>query len=371
MSRYKERSSNVDMPIGFGSNNPVFSMNISNQSRADVNNGRNPKNRPDSPCTIIKGVYYPKPCRLISGTGVGYVQGIGSTAYSSSSVNLLYDVLTENFVRCTDKMQRVVDSQIGSFSTLNFLYELREVGDTFKKLKTPEDFRFIDYQFGIAPLVADIKAALSSYDNAVASLNEKMKKYRSIPCTATYRRTVMKDGHVSYDPGWFHYQQATYRVTTRMSGEIVMDVPIMSQVCPQLYAVLDSLSIDVSASNAWNALPFSWLVDWFVPVGDFLEALPSTMKPLTRFRGCVSHSVFGVSRVFSGRPTEFGESPFYLDGEDIGTLEMSYYNRTAFADPLSSLIRWRMDSLSKPSQVLLLRDILFPADIKRGKSIFR
>jgi len=50
-------------------------------------------------------------------------------------------------------------------------------------------------------------------------------------------------------------------------------LPDMSQVSNQIKAWLDALGVRPNAAIVWNAIPFSFLVDWIVGVGDWLESL--------------------------------------------------------------------------------------------------
>jgi len=162
---------------------------------------------------------------------------------------------------------------------------------------------------------------------------------------------------VSYFFGNGHKQDDSLRVTTRMKGTIEMDIPYLAQANPELFSILDSLAIDPSASNAWNAIPWSWFIDWFVPVGDYLESLPSAMKPLTRFCGTFSHQISSHSLVTSAYT---GPAYFVEPGFAAGQLSAKIYLRDPAFGSTSSLIKWSFGGLSNPAQFAVLRDIMFP-----------
>ena len=52
-------------------------------------------------------------------------------------------------------------------------------------------------------------------------------------------------------------------------------MPDLGLLSNRLKAMLDSLGVRPDASILWNAIPFSFIVDWFFDVGGWLESLSS------------------------------------------------------------------------------------------------
>jgi hypothetical protein len=45
----------------------------------------------------------------------------------------------------------------------------------------------------------------------------------------------------------------------------------------KLYQLMDDLGVELSLSNVWDLIPFSFMIDWFINIGDLLEA-PSALQ---------------------------------------------------------------------------------------------
>lgn len=360
--RYREKTGHEPFVVS-----PTVTRNIAvrHESISDVNNR---KLRPNSPCKHQKVSWSPEPVPTVYGYRDYH------TFHASSFLiyveGLTAPIRADHYDRCIQKMQRLISKQIGGFSTLNFLFELRELPDLVDKIRfAPQNLRYIDYAFGIKPLLSDLRNALDSYNSQVSSFNDKMKKYRSIECNWTKTELIdQPQTYVGFGVGNRHKQSTTARLTTRMRGTVEMSIPLLAQVSPEVFSLLDDIMVDVSASNAWNALPWSWFADWFLPIGKYLEALPSGMKPLTWFNGTISHQI-----TFFGETESVYEGPawYFQSGWPAGKFSGSYYDRIAFSSEVSKMIRWKLSSINNPSQILLMRDIMLPARDKVNPFSFR
>lgn len=132
--------------------------------------------------------------------------------------------------------------------------------------ETPVDKRlanhWLEYVFGWLPLLSDIHDAAELLAESIATRKEPKGS-----CRASGRSTAS----VSYsDPqtGLGHLY-ADYDVsasyTTRVKANYVLDNEARS--------VLSKTGISNPASLAWEALPFSFVIDWFLPVGNYLDSL--------------------------------------------------------------------------------------------------
>lgn len=116
---------------------------------------------------------------------------------------------------------------------------------------SPVRDRYLEYQLGIKPLIIDVGAAA----RALAwSLDRPV--YQKV----TARRT--KKGQWDYDAG----DTARYRGSIVVKGQLV--AILKSQ--PNASHVLGATDIP---SALWERVPFSWIADWFVPIGGYLQGL--------------------------------------------------------------------------------------------------
>lgn len=129
---------------------------------------------------------------------------------------------------------------------------LSPVGDISRELVTREWFasNWLQLQYGWQPLIQDIWAAMQHFSHMRAQ--PEIKKYRA-------SRTVKSVGSV-YAPGWTPEYS---RVYTRKS--IIAKVTHVNQAV--LLGLTDPLSL------AWEKLPYSFVCDWFIPIGNYLQAL--------------------------------------------------------------------------------------------------
>lgn len=120
---------------------------------------------------------------------------------------------------------------------------------------------FLQVQYGVRPLMQDV------YGSA-AALHQKDSGGRH------YRATVFGRARESIDENWFKpsaiYSTVGYPCTVTGAHQCfvrldyVMDNPFL--------ASLASLGITNPASLIWEKIPFSFVADWFLPVGGYLSA---------------------------------------------------------------------------------------------------
>lgn len=125
---------------------------------------------------------------------------------------------------------------------------------------------FLAVQYGVRPLMQDVHGAADA-------LNKRERDGNS------YRATVHGRVGENFDTSWwkssdysglFGYRcQVTesHRVHVRL--DYALDNPLL--------ASLSQLGITNPADLAWELLPFSFVVDWFLPVGNYLNAFDAAL----------------------------------------------------------------------------------------------
>lgn len=135
----------------------------------------------------------------------------------------------------------------------------RTLGISAKKPKRGQDNApalWLEYSFGWAPLLSDIYTMLDNTFMVPAAFVRRV--YRN-----EYPDTFLENTDNTRI-----FRHGTYKVRGVASGIVYVDVPAI-QAASQ-YGITNPLAV------AWEALPFSFVVDWFVPVGDFINSLGAT-----------------------------------------------------------------------------------------------
>lgn len=124
--------------------------------------------------------------------------------------------------------------------------------------RTAED-TFLEYQFGWMPFFSDIKGGLEAL-NATFEKGKTLKR-RSSNVQQTKAERELQRSQIGLSPRG----ESGFRANTTIS--------ISGQVQNSELAALNSLGFVNAAQGMWNITPYSFVVDYFVGVNDWLGAL--------------------------------------------------------------------------------------------------
>lgn len=139
-----------------------------------------------------------------------------------------------------------------------------------RKVKSPQlgrreairDFSqlYLEFHFGWSPLVKDIHDGLTVLDSPFKTFHVKSSASKSYP-DPRGRVATAEDADF-----WYAVDtHGTYAQTIRLQAELVMTNPNLGML--QQFGVANPLSV------AWELVPFSFVLDWFVNVGDYLGSI--------------------------------------------------------------------------------------------------
>jgi len=232
--------------------------------------------------------------------------------------------------------------------------ELLQLGDITHLLKNAGETliqklagNYIKYQFGIAPLVGDLYKLTNFHEQVVRRVVElqKLRKAKGLRRTITLANFSWQDAsnvimHQTSD--YFYQGVVEQRAQCIVKGHArwipTMDLSQYSQ--PELAALAKKsvLGLTVDFATLWEAVPWSWLIDYGTQVGNFLKAyrniVPASLEKL-----CVSRQIhqtythkstnepevsgFSVERYYGYR-NPWGVTPTahfpFLSGEQMGIL---------------------------------------------------
>lgn len=178
--------------------------------------------------------------------------------------------------------QAVIDlaPDLKKFSLPNDLLDWKQLGSLVtmwnrtSSLVTNLGKQHLGYKFGIKPLAGDMLALL----DGVLGLKRELERFRNRQGRIiNSRKTVLNDttiklGQTTFAP----YGRKAWRgqIDRRVHAYMVyqpMPILALNEIDLQLRALLTITGIELNPSIIWDYLRFSFVIDWFVNVGDFLE----------------------------------------------------------------------------------------------------
>jgi hypothetical protein len=176
-----------------------------------------------------------------------------------------------------------------------FLFELREAKKLVTSVKSIWDRRlnsnpgsdYLAYNFGWRPLIADLLKMVNLAQLAeqrIESLQKRVEEGVRINLGSSDISWLWID---SFDD--FPYLSTTfYSVNEHTKNWCTGRYSIIGEVPKVRGNLRDLVTFGLSqpATSTWNALPWSWLIDYFVNIGTFLEAASGGI-PFTLTDACI------------------------------------------------------------------------------------
>lgn len=166
-------------------------------------------------------------------------------------------------------------------SVPNFLAELDDVKSLYKLWKKNASLvknvagLHLNYKFGWKPTMGDLSALIDSLVN----LRSAIKRFEDSLGTIVKKMTSPVNDSF-YASGSFAWPSAGSTTTWRATGK--RQISAYAAYAPQplavmggadkiLRGIIDSLGFELNPRIIWDALPFTFVVDWFFGVGSWLE----------------------------------------------------------------------------------------------------
>jgi hypothetical protein len=265
------------------------------------------------------------------GVKTEYIYGLAQDAHANRYSNFTAAVANVNTSLATVQWDSLsataLQSMLPSFHTqnslVNFLLELKDfksvvkymrgniqkklsaIENALRKLKQPDNIRrsnkpldklaraYLSYSFGWKPLYNDLVSFVRTvsgfearYRELVQRANAPQQSYWGtwVAGTAAGENLFYNNGTGDPPPSWVGptrcrcrvrvIQEATngirYHATIRYRYAIP---PELSSAGGKAKAFLDTLGVAANPAVIWNAIPFSFLIDYLVDIGNYLERL--------------------------------------------------------------------------------------------------
>lgn len=331
------------------------------QKVTDVNNG---SARPESPCRMDKCFI----TRYIYNTSDGPRHP--NVAAWAPSAYVAIPVFDQAKVRFDRKLRDYVNYKLiglqEKFSSINFFLELGDVGGMIKSLNK---YRYVDYAFGIKPFLDDVKNISSRMTESISAINARLNAYMSpMPINIT-RKLPVGDTFVT-SMGSSTRVMFTGTVTCRFKGLVRIELPLLSRDNRDYTLWLDQIGFHPDLSTAWEAVPFSWMIDWFLPIGKHLDDMSRPwLDPAIFLTGNFSYTYEGTVQ---GVSIDRRNASFERHEPDLPLFDAvcSGYERTPLHN-VEFVVRPRKMEISlnlgNLHQLALLSDIFGPSNEKYAK----
>jgi hypothetical protein len=212
--------------------------------------------------------------------------------------------------------QKVKPGIQSGLSSLNFLAELKDIkrlvslwkryDGRIAELRARKAYRWLknvagahlNVSFGWKPLISDIESSISSMINFNEKWNRLLAEAEK-PQVRHYSRTLSESSDSSVTHGfsnstWLNYTieeevaPLKYSFTARFRYRIPQAV---GGIPNKLLAYMDAFGLNANPWIVWEAIPYSFCVDWLFNVGDFLDSLKFESLPIVCSIEDVCHSV--------------------------------------------------------------------------------
>lgn len=170
----------------------------------------------------------------------------------------------EDYDYGTLALEATESSRINTVNMLAFIADMRNPKSLVPKLenlgKLPRDATtikrlagasddYLTYHYGILPTVDDV--------NSIINASRKASQYYD------------RNGYVVYNAG--KTTSSVLKPTWEVEQHIKLATSAEEEVFGSILRGFDNLGVFPSYENIWDLIPFSFVVDWFVNVGNFLQ----------------------------------------------------------------------------------------------------
>jgi hypothetical protein len=221
------------------------------------------------------------------------------------------------------------------------------------------------WQFAVQPTINDVRDILDKIKNLEKEIQKLIRESNKIQtrhytCPIPDRITLPADivrANVAFSsdqPGWGMREETRWIQSPRYTAVMRFnyDSSALQGLLGALRSRLNAFGVDALLSSVWEAVPFSFVVDWFINVGDIIESLEGHLnQPLPIVILDFSHSVkYSYSTRLIHNQGQLGTTHTRMSGILLMERSVTRYIRRAEAPCLWAKLEFRLPSLN---QVLL------------------
>jgi hypothetical protein len=163
--------------------------------------------------------------------------------------------------------------------------------------------KWLEIQYGWLPLLKDSQAAA-----------EALAHHCSVPFQQTYRMSVRKESNLTRVSSPTGFKSSTCTSTRSHSRSLKV-------IVREKLSVMAALGLSDPETVAWELMPWSFVADWFIPIGSYLEA-----------RGFSSHIVGS----FVTSDLKIGRNGPIKNGGNLTSNPRAWYSGVVFSRTVSA-----------------------------------
>lgn len=191
---------------------------------------------------------------------------------------------------------------------------------------------YLEFQYGWKPLLQDVHGAAEIFASSVYPPSRlEVKSHKTLSRTISYSTTNPS--------GWLETWTADGNevLTVKSAIRYAVSQPTLNQ--------WKSLGITNPAAIAWELVPFSFVLDWLLPIGNYLESFDAT-NGLAFQSGylTVFQKVEGVGRAYlpvQMKPGEGGSYPFYIEMDTSVNMSTVHVERSTLLEFPSAALHFK------------------------------
>lgn len=293
---------------------------------------------------------------VVNAASLYYYTDIGATADPAPAL-LSSCVATANSIHDpTSHYARWIKAKPSMASRANlsvFLYELRDIkrmfdilpGKHFSVANWREVIKYgndlhLNWNFGWRPFLTDlykVGQGLRTFETRlykfIGDANKSLVRHAQDPViegTNVPDRNSMVYWNSSVDGNFYWRHRSVWKAIYRSTFHFTYSLPAMSFDSLRWRAYLDTIGLAATPANIWAVIPWSFVLDWFVNVGEYLERYSSDwIEPWIIYcQACTS------MKIEVTRTSEIRHLLSYYAGRrppqviEIGALAYSHYTRS-------------------------------------------
>lgn len=225
---------------------------------------------------------YPSPCRVNAATPTGSIQDSDAKQLARkkmfNKVNRMNQssqgLVSLGELRETLRMLRNPAKSLFDSARQDYLNTVRKM-----KRSNPRNWAkglsgaWLEWSFGVKPLVHDLNDVVDAFDR----WNSDLARFRPLSSSGTKERHVSQTGPYQWSPTWHNlgfggyqqqylHQRYRYRALYVRERSKIEAYPTWRGLQQEL-----GLTLENFVPAVWELMPWSFLVDYFVNVGEILE----------------------------------------------------------------------------------------------------